>query len=101
MVFDTCVGSRKDFGSHIGDWEHMSLFFSGVAEPEAMYVSAHDAGAYYSYDSLTGSFAFRNQETRKGILQKPNFPKTVTTSTNHPVLFAAQVMKILNMHNTV
>lgn len=55
-----------------------------------MYVSAHDAGAYYSYDRLTGSFEFRSQETRKGILQRPTFPRTVVTSTNHPVLFAAQ-----------
>ena len=55
-----------------------------------MYVSAHDAGAYYKYDRLTGTFEFVSQETRKGILQRPNFPKTVLTSANHPVLFAAQ-----------
>lgn len=55
-----------------------------------MYVSAHDAGAYYSYDTLSGSFNFRRQETRKGILQHPNFPKTVRTINNHPVLFSAQ-----------
>lgn len=55
-----------------------------------MYVSAHDAGAFYSYDRLTGTFEFTRQETRKGILQHPNFPKTVLTSENHPVLFAAE-----------
>lgn len=55
-----------------------------------MYVSAHDAGAYYSYERLTGTFDFRSQETRKGILQHPNFPKTVRTSSNHPVIFSAQ-----------
>lgn len=55
-----------------------------------MYVSAHDAGAFYSYERLTGTFDFRSQETRKGILQHPNFPKTVRTSENHPVLFSAQ-----------
>nr|XP_014091732.1 uncharacterized protein LOC106618481 isoform X2 [Bactrocera oleae] len=89
-VYGFCLGRRKDIGSHIGDWEHMSLFFTGDAEPEAMYVSAHDAGAYYSYNRLTGSFEFKKQETRKGILQRPNFPKTVTTFNNHPVLFAAK-----------
>lgn len=88
-----CLGRHKDIGSHIGDWEHMSLYFTGDAEPEAMYVSAHDAGAYYSYNRLTGSFEFKKQETRKGILQRPNFPKTVTTFNNHPVLFAAKVKK--------
>lgn len=55
-----------------------------------MYVSAHDAGAYYTYERLTGTFDFRSQETRKGILQHPNFPRTVRTSANHPVLFSAQ-----------
>ncbi|XP_023037552.1 uncharacterized protein LOC6638936 isoform X1 [Drosophila willistoni] len=89
-VYGYCLGNRKDIGSHVGDWEHMSLYFNGNAEPQAMYVSAHDAGAYYSYNRLTGSFEFRRQETRKGILQRPNFPKTVTTFKNHPVLFAAK-----------
>lgn len=55
-----------------------------------MYVSAHDAGAYYTYDRLTGTFEYKSQETRKGILQHPNFPKTVVTSENHPILFAAE-----------
>lgn len=93
-VWGRCLGSRKDIGSHVGDWEHMTLFFRGGTghyEPESMYVSAHDAGAYYIYNRLTGSFEFQRQETRKGILQRPNFPKTVTTHNNHPVLFAAKV----------
>uniref|UniRef100_A0A1B0AU93 Vacuolar protein sorting-associated protein 62 n=1 Tax=Glossina palpalis gambiensis TaxID=67801 RepID=A0A1B0AU93_9MUSC len=89
-VYGYCLGSNKDIGSHIGDWEHMSLYFNCAAEPEAMYVSAHDAGAYYTYNHLTGSFEFKKQETRKGILQRPNFPKTVTTFNDHPVLFAAK-----------
>ncbi|KAH8255898.1 hypothetical protein KR026_001295 [Drosophila bipectinata] len=89
-VYGYCLGNRKDIGSHVGDWEHMSLYFNGDSEPQAMYVSAHDAGAFYSYNRLTGSFEFRRQETRKGILQRPNFPKTVTTFKNHPVLFAAK-----------
>ncbi|XP_055845616.1 uncharacterized protein LOC129911740 isoform X2 [Episyrphus balteatus] len=90
-VYGYCLGNRKDIGSHVGDWEHMSLYFDGTnAHPYEMYVSAHDAGAYYTYNHLTGSFEFRKQETRKGILQRPNFPKTVTTFVNHPVLFAAK-----------
>ncbi|XP_075164312.1 uncharacterized protein LOC142236916 isoform X2 [Haematobia irritans] len=89
-VYGYCLGRKKDIGSHIGDWEHMTLYFTGEAEPEAMYVSAHDAGAFYTYNRLTGSFEFKRQETRKGILQRPNFPKTVTTFNDHPVLFAAK-----------
>lgn len=57
---------------------------------QEMYVSAHDAGAFYTFDRLTGTFEFKSQETRKGILQQPNFPKTVITSDNHPVLFSAE-----------
>ncbi|XP_062558331.1 uncharacterized protein LOC134223208 [Armigeres subalbatus] len=90
LIFGMCLGTKKEFGSHVGDWEHMSLFFRGRKEPDEMYVSAHDAGAYYSYERLTGTFEYRSQETRKGILQRPTFPKTVITSGNHPVLFAAE-----------
>ncbi|GAB0098120.1 Vacuolar protein sorting-associated protein 62 [Sergentomyia squamirostris] len=90
LFFGMCLGTRRDFGSHVGDWEHMSLYFRGRKEPDEMYVSAHDAGAYYEYDRLTGTFEFRRQETRVGILQKPVFPRTVVTSGNHPVLFAAK-----------
>lgn len=34
LIFGACLGTRKEFGSHIGDWEHMSLVFRGRAEPE-------------------------------------------------------------------
>lgn len=34
LIFGVCLGTRKDFGSHIGDWEHMSLSFRGRAEPD-------------------------------------------------------------------
>lgn len=90
QILGMCLGTRKDFGSHVGDWEHMTLFFKGNREPEEMYVSAHDAGAYYAYERLTGTFDFRRQETRAGILQHPNFPRTVITANNHPVLFSAE-----------
>uniref|UniRef100_A0AAG5D237 Vacuolar protein sorting-associated protein 62 n=1 Tax=Anopheles atroparvus TaxID=41427 RepID=A0AAG5D237_ANOAO len=90
LIFGMCLGTKKEFGSHVGDWEHMSLFFRGRKEPDEMYVSAHDAGAFYSYERLTGTFEYHRQETRKGILQQPSFPKTVVTSGNHPVLFAAE-----------
>lgn len=34
LIFGMCLGTKKDFGSHIGDWEHMSLYFKGRSEPE-------------------------------------------------------------------
>lgn len=33
-IFNICLGTKKEFGSHVGDWEHMSLFFRGGMEPE-------------------------------------------------------------------
>lgn len=34
LIFGMCLGKRRDFGSHIGDWEHMSLYFKGGKEPD-------------------------------------------------------------------
>lgn len=61
-------------------------------EPEQMYVSVHDAGAFYKFDRNLRKFVFDRQEVRKGFLQKPKFPKIVhlTEEGNHPVLFAAK-----------
>lgn len=33
-IFNLCLGTKKEFGSHVGDWEHMSLFFRGRMEPD-------------------------------------------------------------------
>ncbi|CAD6236170.1 GSCOCG00008084001-RA-CDS [Cotesia congregata] len=86
-----CLGQLKEYGNHVGDWEHMSLYFTGEDHPVAMYVSAHDAGAYYRYDVRSGTFIYESQETRKGIFQKPIFPERVFTSSgSHPILFSAK-----------
>lgn len=56
-----------------------------------MYVSAHDAGAFYRYDLRSGTFVYESQETRKGIFQKPIFPERVfTAGGSHPILFSAR-----------
>lgn len=34
LIFNMCLGTRKEFGSHVGDWEHMSLHFKGKMEPD-------------------------------------------------------------------
>lgn len=33
-IFNICLGTRKEFGSHVGDWEHISLNFKGRMEPD-------------------------------------------------------------------
>ncbi|XP_050449143.1 uncharacterized protein LOC126850317 [Cataglyphis hispanica] len=86
-----CIGTLKEYGSHIGDWEHMSLYFKDNEYPLAMYVSAHDAGAFYRYDPQNGTFVYERQETRKGLFQKPTFPEKVYTADGtHPILFSAR-----------
>ncbi|XP_025410995.1 vacuolar protein sorting-associated protein 62-like [Sipha flava] len=92
VINNRCFGTLKEFGSHVGDWEHMSLMFNGHDEPEEMYVSVHDAGAFYRFDRNRRKFVFDRQEVRKGFLQKPKFPEVVhlTDEGNHPVLFAAK-----------
>ncbi|KAI5707036.1 hypothetical protein M8J76_009597 [Diaphorina citri] len=92
LVNNHCYGTYKDFGSHVGDWEHMSLLFQGGDTPSSMYVSAHDAGAFYKFNKLANQFVYERMEIRKGIMQRPTFPDIVelTPTASHPVLFAAK-----------
>ena len=66
----------------------------GKEEPEEMYVSAHDAGAFYKYDVDAKVFVFDRQEVRKGFIQRPIFPPIVKLHVDnngyHPILFAAK-----------
>lgn len=89
ILFGSCIGHRKIIGNHVGDWEHMSLFFSGKPYPDRMYASVHDAGVYYRYEPTSRLFKYEKQETRKGILQRPKFPPVVRKERGHPVLFSA------------
>lgn len=34
LIWNMCLGQRKEFGSHVGDWEHISLVFRGRMEPD-------------------------------------------------------------------
>ncbi|XP_063222194.1 uncharacterized protein LOC134530861 [Bacillus rossius redtenbacheri] len=87
-----CLGSRLQFGGHVGDWEHLSLLFQGSGPPTQMYVSAHDAGAYYVFDAASSGFVLERQEVRRGVLQRPAFPARVELAAprGHPELFAAR-----------
>ncbi|XP_075221768.1 uncharacterized protein LOC142324727 isoform X2 [Lycorma delicatula] len=86
-----CLGTLQEFGSHVGDWEHMSLYFKEDEKPTLMYISAHDAGALYKFESKSKQFLFQKQEVRVGVLQQPSFPKVVQLFLGtHPILFAAK-----------
>jgi len=34
LIWNVCLGTRKEFGSHVGDWEHVSIVFRGKMEPD-------------------------------------------------------------------
>lgn len=36
LIWNMCLGTKKEFGSHVGDWEHFSLSFKGRMEPEVI-----------------------------------------------------------------
>ena len=37
LIWNMCLGTKKEFGSHVGDWEHFSLSFKGQIEPDVSY----------------------------------------------------------------
>ncbi|KAK4882363.1 hypothetical protein RN001_005682 [Aquatica leii] len=90
ILFGSCLGHRKTLGNHVGDWEHISLSFTGNNYPNNLYVSVHDSGAYYKYDPGSRLFKYEKQVTKKGILQRPKFPIVARTRNNHPILFSAK-----------
>lgn len=57
-----------------------------------MYVSTHDAGAFYKFNPRTLSFDYEKQDVRSRMLQRPNFPLHVnlTSTGGHPILFSAR-----------
>ncbi|CAH1154745.1 unnamed protein product [Phaedon cochleariae] len=86
-IFNICLGSMETLGNHLGDWEHMSLTFSGNRFPDQLYLAFHDSGVYYNYNHTGRYFRFSHQ--RKSIIQVPKFPQIVRTQGQHPVVFSA------------
>ncbi|KAG8225474.1 hypothetical protein J437_LFUL004475 [Ladona fulva] len=77
-----CLGKRRRYGSHLGDWEHLSIQFVN-GQPHSLYTSAHKLGAYYKFlNQRNGIFRLYRHELREGgrvegWLQNPRFPPTV------------------------
>jgi hypothetical protein len=34
LIWNICLGQKKEFGGHVGDWEHVSIVFRGKMEPD-------------------------------------------------------------------
>ncbi|XP_046661754.1 putative vacuolar protein sorting-associated protein TDA6 [Homalodisca vitripennis] len=86
-VFKKCLGKRTAFGSHVGDWEHMSLQIKDSV-PDSLYLSVHTVGAYYTYDKVSGCFVLSSIK-RRGISQVQDPPSTVQIDDGHPIVFVA------------
>ncbi|XP_046391957.1 uncharacterized protein LOC124160209 [Ischnura elegans] len=82
LVGGHCLGKRRRYGSHLGDWEHLSIRFVG-GQPHSLYISTHKLGAYYKYiNHRNGLFTLYRHEVREGgrvegWLQRPRFPPVV------------------------
>lgn len=89
-IFNKCLGHLKTMGNHVGDWEHMSLSFSGKDIPDKLFLSVHDTGVYYTYDSYRRYFKYEYKVVRKGVNRVPKFPEILRSQGEHPVVFAAK-----------
>ncbi|KAB7507610.1 Vacuolar protein sorting-associated protein 62 [Armadillidium nasatum] len=83
-----CYGDLITLNSHVGDWEHVSIYFEDNL-PQRMYVSTHTHGAYYQYEPNENSFVYRGKDTRIGLPLNPKYPPIIKVDGTHPVLYAA------------
>ncbi|GJQ74391.1 hypothetical protein Trydic_g21265 [Trypoxylus dichotomus] len=90
LIFNRCLGKKRTFGNHIGDFEHLSISFDEDFVPIELFLAVHDIGAYYRYDSVAKVFKYNRELVRKGIIQRADFPPVVRTFKGRPVLFAAK-----------
>ncbi|XP_054281076.1 uncharacterized protein LOC128998759 [Macrosteles quadrilineatus] len=88
-LFNRCVGKLRYFGNHVGDWERVSVEIKD-GRPTFLFLSVHNAGVVYSYDSATNSFVF-SKAMSKGLGQAQSPPETVQLDDHgHPILFSAK-----------
>ncbi|KAJ3667000.1 hypothetical protein Zmor_002411 [Zophobas morio] len=83
-IFGRCFGHRTTIGSHVGDWEHMTLFFNGNPFPSEMYIAIHNTGGYYTLAPHQQHFKF---DVYRKVLNQTS-PHCANQG-GHPVLFSA------------
>lgn len=87
-IFGKCFGHMKTIGSHVGDWEHVTLFFNGNSYPSELYTAIHNTGGYYKYEPQQKYFVLDSERSRRSV-QGPKLPQILRVQNGHPVLFAA------------
>lgn len=88
MDNNTCQWDEITMGNHVGDWEHISIYFKDD-KPEKLYISTHYFGAFYSYNESSNSFYYYGQDARVGPLLNVDYPKEVQVDGSQPVVYSA------------
>ena len=68
------AGRRKEFGNHVGDWEHVTVRLSNYL-PHKMYIGAHNFGGEYDWNGQT--------------FKKGSEPVKISRD-GHPIIYAAE-----------
>ncbi|EEZ97860.1 uncharacterized protein LOC658779 [Tribolium castaneum] len=87
-IFGKCFGHLKTMGSHVGDWEHVTLSFKGHPFPSELYTAIHNTGGYYKYEPHHKHFILDSKKNHRRV-QGPKLPPIVRVQNGHPVLFSA------------
>ncbi|XP_065156964.1 uncharacterized protein [Atheta coriaria] len=89
-VFSTCLGTKMLLGSHVGDYEHLSMSFDGNSSyPAQIYLGTHESGVYYTLNRKTRSFVYSEQIKRKFLAPKPLFPNEIRIKKKRIEVFAS------------
>ncbi|XP_018016836.1 uncharacterized protein LOC108673504 [Hyalella azteca] len=84
-----CHGETVVMGNHVGDWEHLSIYFED-GEPRHLYLSAHNFGAFYTYQPAWNRFEYTNQDVREGVFMKAKYPRYLELQQGRLVVYSAR-----------
>ncbi|XP_054257685.1 uncharacterized protein LOC128982752 [Macrosteles quadrilineatus] len=89
QIFNRCLGKLRFYGTHVGDWERVSLIIKN-GRPTLLFLSVHESGVYYIYDETRESFKLF-EAMSEGLGQPSSPPETVQLDDHgHPILFSAK-----------
>ncbi|KAA0202548.1 hypothetical protein HAZT_HAZT008820, partial [Hyalella azteca] len=75
-----CHGETVVMGNHVGDWEHLSIYFEAT----------HNFGAFYTYQPAWNRFEYTNQDVREGVFMKAKYPRYLELQQGRLVVYSAR-----------
>ncbi|KAF2354551.1 hypothetical protein FHG87_014695 [Trinorchestia longiramus] len=84
-----CLGETVVMGNHVGDWEHLSIYFED-GEPRYLYLSAHHFGVFYTYQPEWDRFKYSSQDVREGVYMSPVYPQYLELEQGRLVVYSAR-----------